>query len=191
MADSATTLRTKRALADALKARMQTTPFTKITVSDIVSDCGINRKTFYYHFKDIYALLEWLLEEEAINIVRQFDLLVDYDTCIQFVLDYIDENRAVLRSACDSVERTVLKYFFYNDFISIVQSIVAKAEQETHCTLPPSLKTLYCDFLTEALAGMLLNTISGQYDDIRDTLASDAATIMRTSIEGFFAHCTK
>lgn len=30
----------------------------KITVRDVVDDCGINRNTFYYYFQDIYAVLE-------------------------------------------------------------------------------------------------------------------------------------
>ena len=33
-------------------------PLDKITVKDIVSDCGISRNTFYYHYRDIYDLLD-------------------------------------------------------------------------------------------------------------------------------------
>ena len=38
--------------------------------SEIIVDCGVNRKTFYYHFEDIYAPLKWMLEEEAGNVVK-------------------------------------------------------------------------------------------------------------------------
>ena len=34
---------------------MEKKPLSKITVSEIIADCGVNRKTFYYHFEDIYA----------------------------------------------------------------------------------------------------------------------------------------
>ena len=40
-------------------------PLSKITISDITEDCGINRMTFYYHFKDIYDLVEWSCQEDA------------------------------------------------------------------------------------------------------------------------------
>jgi AcrR family transcriptional regulator len=40
-------------------------PLDKITVIDIVTDCGVNRQTFYYHFQDIYDLIEWLFLDEA------------------------------------------------------------------------------------------------------------------------------
>lgn len=59
-------MRTKKALADSLRKIMTHKSFSKITVSEIIADCGVNRKTFYYHFEDIYALLHWMLEQESI-----------------------------------------------------------------------------------------------------------------------------
>lgn len=56
---------TKRALEQSLKNLLLKKPLTKITVSDITEDCGINRMTFYYHFKDIYDLVEWSCAEDA------------------------------------------------------------------------------------------------------------------------------
>ena len=50
---------TKRALEQSLKNLLLQKPLSKITISDIADDCGINRMTFYYHFKDIYDLIEW------------------------------------------------------------------------------------------------------------------------------------
>jgi AcrR family transcriptional regulator len=62
----------KKALAESLKKLMNTTAVTKITVNDIVRDCGVNRRTFYYHFQDIYALLEWI----SINRRSKFIILI-------------------------------------------------------------------------------------------------------------------
>ena len=56
---------TKRALEQSLKNLLMKKPLTKITISDIADDCGINRMTFYYHFKDIYDLVEWSCLEDA------------------------------------------------------------------------------------------------------------------------------
>ena len=72
-----TSLNTKKTLAESLKKIMKHKSFSKITVSEIISDCGLNRKTFYYHFEDIYALLKWILESEAIEVVKHFNLIVD------------------------------------------------------------------------------------------------------------------
>ena len=56
---------TKRALEASLKKLLLQKPLNKITISDIAEDCGISRMTFYYHFKDIYDLVEWVCVEDA------------------------------------------------------------------------------------------------------------------------------
>ena len=54
---------TKKAIEEAFHDLLETTPFDKITVSAITKKCGIHHNTFYYHYKDIYELLEeWLTE---------------------------------------------------------------------------------------------------------------------------------
>lgn len=56
---------TKRALESSLKKLLLEKPLNKITVTDICEDCGISRMTFYYHFQDIYDLVEWSCQEDA------------------------------------------------------------------------------------------------------------------------------
>ena len=56
---------TKRALVASLKDLLAEKPLDKITVTDLTEHCGVNRMTFYYHFKDIYDLVEWACIESA------------------------------------------------------------------------------------------------------------------------------
>ena len=56
---------TKYALENSLKKLLLQKPLNKITINDITEDCGINRMTFYYHFRDIYDLVEWVCMEDA------------------------------------------------------------------------------------------------------------------------------
>ena len=63
---------TKEALAAALKKMMAVKPIDKITVKDLVEICGVNRQTFYYHFDDVYDLLEWVFEaDEEKNLTHE------------------------------------------------------------------------------------------------------------------------
>ena len=57
--------RTKNVMKSSLKKLIQQKPLAKITISDIADDCGISRMTFYYHFKDIYDLVEWCILSDA------------------------------------------------------------------------------------------------------------------------------
>ncbi|MGN1182967.1 MAG: TetR family transcriptional regulator, partial [Faecalibacillus sp.] len=92
MTNEEISMNTKKKLSQSLKRHMQKKKLNKITVSDIVQDCQINRKTFYYHFKNIPDLVKWMLEEEAIEIVKKFDLMSDYEEAIIFVIEYVEQN---------------------------------------------------------------------------------------------------
>ena len=57
---------TKKALATALKELMEEVPFDKLQVAQICEHCDMNRKSFYYHFKDKYDLLNWIVDTELL-----------------------------------------------------------------------------------------------------------------------------
>ena len=62
--------RTKRRLADALKRAMEKKSFECITVTSLLEECDITRSTFYYHFKDIYDLMIWMFDQEAVTLME-------------------------------------------------------------------------------------------------------------------------
>lgn len=61
-----------------------------------------------------------MLEAEAIEVVKKFDLLVDYREAVLFVLDYVKTNKHLLCCAYDSMGRDEMKRFF-SDFIGITR----------------------------------------------------------------------
>lgn len=62
---------TKRAISASLKKLLCEKKLNKITVQDIADDCGINRQTFYYHFQDIYDLVEWTCIEDTEKVLKE------------------------------------------------------------------------------------------------------------------------
>ena len=152
-----TSFNTKKSLAESLKKAMKSKPLSKITVSEIILDCGVNRKTFYYHFENIYALLKWMLEQEAIEVVKSFDLLVNPEEAFSFAIDYVDENKHILNCAYDSMGREEMKRFFATDFEGILRSIIDSIATESNLTIDENFKSFLVSFYMEALAGMLIN----------------------------------
>lgn len=149
-------LQTKKKLAESLKRFMTTKSLNKITVTDIIKDCNVNRKTFYYHFADIYALVQWILEQEVVEVVKQFDLTVDYKEAILFVMDYVEDNAHILACAYDTMGREELRRFLYQDFITIIKIIIDNIEKEMGLSVSRDFKYFLCDFYAESLAGMLI-----------------------------------
>ena len=185
------TLNTKKALAASLKKYMARKSLSKITVSEIIADCDVNRKTFYHHFEDIYALLKWMLEQEAIEVVKQFDLLVDYEDAILFVMDYVEQNAHILNCAYDSMGRDEMKRFFYADFIGIMRTLVDGAEKELGVYAPADFKEFLCQLYTEALAGALIEWVKDRTKFSREKVLNYLSLILRTSIPAVLTEVSK
>lgn len=78
---------TKRKIADALRELMATTPIQKITVKQLVDKTEITRQGFYYHFQDVYSVLEW-------DVQYHFRDLMKYNpdkSCVQWIMDVLSE----------------------------------------------------------------------------------------------------
>lgn len=99
MADS---MITKRALAEALKELMETMPFEKINVALIAEKCGMSRKSFYYHFRDKYDLVNWIFDMETRELGLQLGAQGTYSARMEFlaqICDYFYANRSFYRKA--------------------------------------------------------------------------------------------
>ena len=89
---------TKKALANALKELMEEAPFDKINVAQICEKCHMNRKSFYYHFKDKYDLINWIYDTEFIMLSERknyADVFVFFEELCQ----YLYANRSFYRRA--------------------------------------------------------------------------------------------
>ena len=182
MKHEVTTLNTKRAFAASLKKFMGEKPLSKITISEIVADCGVNRKTFYYHFEDVYALLKWMLEEEAIEVVRKFDLLADYREAVLFVMNYVRENKHLLCCAYDSMGRDEMKRFFYADFIGVTQEIIQNTESRLRINAGDDFREFLAHFYTEAVAGLLIDEFMNKKGHDPEKAADYFALVMESSL---------
>lgn len=124
---------TKRALEQSLKNLLLQKPLTKITVGDIAEDCGINRMTFYYHFKDIYDLVEWSCMEDA----RQ--ALAEKKTCGTWQQGFLQIFEAVRAN---------------KPFIMNVYHCVHQERVETY--LKPLVDSLLMGVIDEEAAGLVV-----------------------------------
>ncbi len=93
MADSNVT---RLALASALKDLTKNTPLEKISVTDICRQCGDNRKSFYYHFRDKYDLVNWIFDSEFGELSSSGEVHDGLRRMLR-LLEYFYENRTFYR----------------------------------------------------------------------------------------------
>lgn len=177
-------MRTKKALADSLRKIMTHKSFSKITVSEIIADCGVNRKTFYYHFEDIYALLHWMLEQESIEILKHINLLDDYRDAVSFVLDYIEANEHIINCALGTDGRDELHRFFFCDFMGIAESVLYGLEEKYGVSFSDEYRIILAEFYCEAIAGMIISWIRNKKCKNRTFTQEAITSILKDSLHG-------
>lgn len=108
---------TKKALAASLKELMTEQSFEKINVTQICERCDMNRKSFYYHFKDKYDLINWIFDTEFMALVKDEDLHADYGkhwALVEKACDYFYENHAFYRkSSIPRAKRRTMRISVY------------------------------------------------------------------------------
>lgn len=148
---------TKRALEESLKKMLLKKPLSKITISDITEDCGINRMTFYYHFKDIYDLVEWSCLEDA---AKALDGKKTYDTWQQGFLQIFQavlENKPFITNVYHSVNQEQVEVYLYTLAYNLLIGVVE--EQAKGMDVQDSDKKFIADFYKYAFVGLLLDWI--------------------------------
>ena len=147
---------TKKSLAKSLKILIKKKKFNKITINDIVKLSKVNRNTFYYHFEDINALLKWTFEQETFDFLKTFDMTTDFEKALNFIIDYVEDNKHILSCVTNSLGREQMKQFFSDDLKDVVKMIIDASEKELYLKVNDDFKKYLCNFYTEAIAGNLL-----------------------------------
>ena len=115
---------TKRALEASLKHLLLQKPLNKITINDIAEDCGISRMTFYYHFKDIYDLVEWSCEEDARRALNGKKTYETWQEGFYQIFQAVRENKPFIMNVYHSVSREQVENYLYKVTYALVVGVV-------------------------------------------------------------------
>ena len=154
---------TKRALEQSLKNLLLKKPLTKITVGDITEDCGINRMTFYYHFKDIYDLVEWSCLEDA---KRALEEKKTYDTWQQGFLQIfkaVQENKPFILNVYRCVHREQVEKYLQPLVDQLLLNVIN--EEAAGITVRDEDKQFIAQVYSYMCIGLMLDWIK---DDMRE-----------------------
>ena len=100
---------TKRIIANALEEMLRNKSIDKITVSSLIEACGISRQTFYYHFRDLMDVLEWLAQQDAQKLAERSMQAETTHEALHAFLSYAVENHALLRRLLESQRRAQIE----------------------------------------------------------------------------------
>ena len=168
---------TERIILDTFEEMLEDMPFYKITVSALVKRCHISPNTFYYHYEDIFDLLEnwvgnWLAQlpstdDWLVNAKALLRKCQEKEKIVGNVLNYLSK---------DQIEQTIFSTDDNDLFLSFVDSTPGSE------FLPELKRRNIADFCRYAVIGFFLRFVWNHSDDDIDTVVNDLNRYIRSFI---------
>lgn len=124
---------TKDAIMESFLKLLEEKRLDKITVKDIVLDCGVSRKTFYYYFDDIYDLLEKCLADKAAESSSRVSDFESFEKELLNLADFVMKHEKAMYHIYYSVSRDKLEDYLYDGSVDTITQIIKKKSIGTDC----------------------------------------------------------
>ena len=178
---------TKQVLEESLKKLMLHKPLDKITIRDLTEDCGISRMAFYYHFKDIYDLVEWACLEDATRALAGKKTYDTWSEGLVQIFDAVYENKPFILNAYRCISRDQIESFLFHLTSDLLMNVVEEKAEETN--ISEEDRRFIADFYKYSFVGIMLEWIQdGMKEDINELVGKISLTLhgtITTSIENF------
>lgn len=148
---------TNKALALSLKELMQNIPLSKISIQEIVDNCGLNRQTFYYHFKDKFDLVNWIYYTEVMDCIGTFKNYDNWNIGMLKTLVYISQNKKFYINALNTPGQNSFDTCFFNITLDLINGVVNNLSEDM--TISKEDKTFISSFYTHAFVGITVSWI--------------------------------
>ena len=184
---------TKQALANALKQLLQKKQITKITINDIAEACGISRMTFYYHFKDIYDLADWTLQEALHTAIADNRTHDNWQQGFLNLLDVLKAHRPLILNVYRAIDREQVERYMRREVEALLLPVVE--EQAAGLQISEKGKHMVAIFYTYAFMGIVLEWIQRNMQaspqEVTDTTAAMIHSGFRNSLENMSRYESK
>ena len=171
---------TKRALEASLKNLLLKKPLEKITINDITEDCGINRMTFYYHFKDIYDLIEWCCVEDAKKALEGKKTYDTWQQGFSQIFEAVLDNKPFIPNVYHSVSREQVEIYLYKLTYDLLIGVVE--EKSAGMSVREEDKKFIADFYKYAFVGLMLDWVKKGMKDDPHEIIDDLSVVMNGNV---------
>lgn len=165
---------TKQDILDTLLILLRDKTISDITVKDLTERCGISRQAFYYHFQDLYAVVDWGLRQDLELLGKEKDL----EGARSVVVEQMVRNRTVVLNLYRSFERSYVEHYLRKWALPLVTEKVAQVAKCYRVTREQT------DFVAELITITLLSLVLGWMDRGMPCKALEHLDDLRTISDG-------
>ena len=176
---------TKRALEESLKRMLIKKPVNKITINDITEDCGVNRATFYYHFKDIYDLVEWSCLEDARKALEEKKTYDTWQQGFLQIFEAVRDNKPFIMNVYHCVHREQVEKYLEPLVDSLLMGVIE--EESRNITVRQEDKAFIAQVYAYIFIGLMLDWIKDDMREDPEEIVSRLARLIKGSVAAALA----
>ena len=173
---------TKFAIAFAFKELLLEKSIDKITINDITEKCGINRQTFYYHFHDIYELIEWICETDADHVLKQNKTYDTWQEGFLAIFYLLKKDEPFVVNIYHNAPRGYIYRYLYKVTYQLIYDVLE--EKAAGMVVREKDKTFIADFYKYGFVGLVLEWIDKGMKEAPKQIIER----LNALIQGSFAH---
>lgn len=178
---------TKAALEESLKRLLLKKPLDKITITDLTTDCGISRMAFYYHFKDIYDLVEWSCVEDGAKALQGKKTSESWTEGLTQIFEAVLENKPFIMNVYRNADRERMENYLYKLTYDLIAGVVE--EKSKGLDLTEEDRKFIANFYKYGFVGIMIEWIqAGMKEDIEELVNKMSLTLhdtVTTSVQNF------
>lgn len=171
---------TKIAIMNSFLKLLNEKNFEKITVKNIVEDCGVNRKTFYYYFEDIYDLVEQIFENEIKNLSQSITDEMSVEDTVDLFCDVIEDNKRIVTHSFFMAGEVEMRRLFYNVLCPAFENSLNRIIKDTPVT--DDDKETLVRMITFSVVGSAVVWISNGFDPEEKERLKKVCVLIQSSL---------
>lgn len=167
----------KNDFAEAVKKMLDSKTLDKITVTDIVNDCKVSRQAFYYHFSDIYDIIEWIFKQETEYALEKHRNIETWQIGYCNLLNWLKDNRSLVINTYKSIQREYIENFMYHVLFTYINQVVE--EQAKGLNVSSNQKEFVTKYFTLSFNGIALDWIRNGMREEPEKIVKNIEVLVR------------
>lgn len=179
---------TKLALEASLKNLLLKKPVDKITITDLTNDCGITRMAFYYHFKDIYDLVECSCYEDASRALKGKKTYETWQEGLVQIFEAVMENKPFIMNVYHALSREQIENYLFRLTRDLIMNVIKECSKGMNITA--NEQSFIADFYKYSFVGVMLDWIKKGMKENYHEIANDICITMNGNIKNSLQNFT-
>jgi AcrR family transcriptional regulator len=175
----------KNAIMSAFMTLLNSHPFDRISVVDIVKLAGVSRNTFYYWYTDVYALVDDIFYTETKKISQEDESFPSLLDGFRHATRFAGENRKAIYHLYNSISRDKLEKFLYDVTLTDITRVVTG--MAAGMDVPPRDIHDLAVFYSVALIGLVTKWLDDGMKEDSDEYLDNLVRLLGDNIQASLA----